>query len=155
MSKMYFPYEDAKTVPLGALENAVFTNAGSIKKEAEYAVKRFCASYGLPYADFWNMVQKNHDFYWEEYRLNNPDATNAEILSAQKASFVNSTRNRIAKEYSARYIAGLDEWVWLPSSSEHPRDRHEERYGNTYTKSSPPPTLPAEEPNCECGIGVP
>lgn len=150
----FYPYEYAKTQSLTTLENKVFTTTGTIKQNAQNACRRFSAKYGLNYNDVWSAVQKNYNFYWGEYVNNNPKATNAEVLEAQNKAFQNSMYNRIAKEASKEYLANAEAFVWLPSSSDNPRDSHELRYGKTYTKDNPPDTLPGEEPNCQCGIEI-
>lgn len=155
MPSAYYPYEEAKAVPLGNLQSGIFTNSGTIRKEAEYTARRFCAKYNLSYPDFWSLVERNYDFYWNDYRKNNPDATKPEILKAQKESFIASTRDRIASQFAEDYISTLDEFVWLPSESPNPSDEHEMYYGEIYSKENPPPEYPGQRPRCQCGIGVP
>lgn len=150
----FYPWDYATTQSLTTLENKVFTTTGTIKKNAQDACRRFSAKYGLNYNDVWASVQKNYSFYWNEYVNNNPKATKAEVLEAQQNAFQNSMYNKIAKESSQEYLSNAEEWVWLPSSSDNPRDSHELRYGKTYTKENPPDTLPAEEPNCKCGMKI-
>ena len=150
----FYPYEYARTQSLTTLESKVFTTTGIVKKNAQDACRRFSAKYGLNYNDVWVAVQKNYSFYWNEYVNNNPKATKAEVLEAQNNAFQSSMYNRIAKEYSIENLSNAEEWIWLPSASDNPRDSHELRYGKTYTKDNPPDTLPGEEPNCQCGYKI-
>lgn len=150
----FYPYVYATTQNISTLESKIFTNSGAIKKNAENACRQFSAKYGSPYNDVWSAVQKNYNFYWNQYANNNPKATKAEVLEAQNKAFQSSMYNRIAKEASKEYLADVEEFLWLPSSSDNPRDSHELRYGKIYTKDNPPDTYPAEEPNCKCGIKI-
>jgi SPP1 gp7 family putative phage head morphogenesis protein len=48
--------------------------------------------------------------------------------------------------------AGVVSYVWLETSSRHPRKDHLERVGKEFYWSSPPPGgHPGSEPNCKCG----
>ena len=151
---VYYPYEEAEKVSLTTLESNVFTNSGAIRKNAENAVRRFCAMYHLSYSDVMKAIRKNYSFYWNEYKYNNPTASEIQILKAQKQAFKSSIYNRIAKEISKSILQDAQEWIWLPSSSDNPRDSHELRYVKTYTDTDYPDTLPAEEPNCKCGMKI-
>lgn len=151
---IFYPYEEAEKVSLTTLESEIFSSTGMVKKNAENAVRRFCAMNNLVYQDVMKAVRKNYSFYWNEYKNHNPTASDIQILKAQKQAFKSSIYNRIAKEISKTALQDAKEWVWLPSSSDNPRDSHELRYGKTYTDKNPPDTLPAEEPNCQCGMKI-
>jgi len=151
---IFYPYEWATSENIYTLSNKIFTSSGTIRKNAENACRRLASKYNLEYNDVWSAVKKNYNFYWNSYKQNNPKATNAEILEAQNRAFQNSLYNRIAKQGSIEYLANVDEYVWLPSSSDNPRDSHELRYGKTFSKDNPADSFPAEEPHCQCGIKV-
>lgn len=150
----FYPYEYARTQSLTTLESKVFTTTGTIKKNAQDASRRFSAKHGLNYNDIWGAVQKNYRFYWNDYVNNNPKATKAEVLKAQNNAFRSSMYNRIAHQASIEHLSNAEEFIWLPSASDNPRDSDELKYGKTYTKDNPPDTLPAEKPNCQCGYKI-
>lgn len=151
---IYYPYEEAEKVSLVELESDVFTSSGAIRKNAENTVRKFCAANNLNYQDVMKAVRKNYFFYWSDYKSNNPSASDIQILKAQKNAFQASIHNRIAKEISQSILQDAKEWVWLPSSSDNPRDEHELLYGKTYTDTDYPGILPGEEPNCKCGMKI-
>jgi hypothetical protein len=153
MVNVFYPFNEAKKVPLTTLNNGVFTTTGKVKSTADNTARRFCATYKLNYPEFLSLIQKNYEYFSGEYKENNPELTLEEIAYHQKQSFYSSTRNRIAEQYTAQFSTTIDSFTWLASDREHPRDSHMPRYGVLYTKESPPPTLPGEEYNCGCGYG--
>jgi hypothetical protein len=150
----FFPLQEAKGVSLNPIVNDIFTKTGAIKSNANKKAKSFCSLYKIEYSDFYDMIEKNYNFYHGEFRDNNPDLTNEDIFKKQTLAFKRSTYNRIATQYSKQYLEGATSFIWLPSDNVDTRDSHEIRYGVTYTIENPPETLPAEEPNCGCGAQI-
>jgi hypothetical protein len=78
-----------------------------------------------------------------------------EASAMSRRRSVNIASDQLTKATSAladerRRQAGIDEWEWVHSRKAHPRSEHVARNGKVYSDTSPPPTMPGQEPFCGC-----